>query len=149
MNNILTQVFLLSRWVRAIEIASSMDLLGWYAHWSGSRVSGMMELICSITSLSKHFMITDVSATWNRNDDGLLKTYGDFRLGQGEFENGHEYACQLFCACSENAPRNTSALDRASVELIKDPTHICEIIQSSRLVRVLTPGRVLLLSKNA
>ena len=49
MNSILTYVFLLSRWVRAvlsaIEIASSVDLLGRYANWSGSRVSGIMVLM--------------------------------------------------------------------------------------------------------
>ena len=37
-----------------IEIASSMDLFGQYANWSGS---GMMELMCTITSLSKRFTI--------------------------------------------------------------------------------------------
>lgn len=60
-------VFLLFRWVRAvwsaIEISSSIDLLGQYANWSGSRVSEMIALTCAITSLSKNFMITDVSAT--------------------------------------------------------------------------------------
>ena len=44
---------------RAIDIAASVDLLVRYANWSGSRVSGMMELMCAITSLSNHFMITD------------------------------------------------------------------------------------------
>ena len=47
----------------AIEIASSVDLLGRCANWSGSRVSGIMVLMGTITSLSKHFMATDVSAT--------------------------------------------------------------------------------------
>ena len=47
----------------AIEIASFVDLLGRYANWSGSRVSRMMEVMCAMTSLSTHFMITDVSAT--------------------------------------------------------------------------------------
>ena len=28
----------------AIEIVSSVDLVGWYANWSGSRVSGTMVL---------------------------------------------------------------------------------------------------------
>ena len=49
MNSIFTLVFLLSRWVRtlwsAIEIVSSVDLLGGYANWSGCRVSGMMVLM--------------------------------------------------------------------------------------------------------
>jgi hypothetical protein len=41
-------VFLLSRWDRAvwsaIEIAPSVDLLGRYMNWSGSRVSVIMVL---------------------------------------------------------------------------------------------------------
>ena len=49
MNSILTRVFLLSRWERAvssaIEIASSVDLLGRNPNWSGSRLSGMMVLM--------------------------------------------------------------------------------------------------------
>ena len=50
-----------------MEIASSMDLAGGYANWSGSRVAGRVELMCAITSLSKQFMITEVSATvWNK-----------------------------------------------------------------------------------
>ena len=57
----------LSRWERAvwtgIETASSVDLLGRYANWSRSRVSGIMVLMWAITSLSKHFMATDMSAT--------------------------------------------------------------------------------------
>ena len=102
---------------RAIEIASSMHLLGQYANWSGSRVSGIVELMCAITSLSKHFMITEVRATGqqslchealrvlgDKNDCGHLKTCGDYRLGPGEVENYCEYASQLFCACSQNAP---------------------------------------------
>jgi hypothetical protein len=40
-----------------------MDLLGRYANWSGSRVAGMVELMCAITSLIMHFMIPEVSAT--------------------------------------------------------------------------------------
>ena len=48
----------MSRWKRAvwsaIEIAASVDLLGRYANWSGSRVSW--------TSLSKDFIAKDVSA---------------------------------------------------------------------------------------
>ena len=43
MNSILTSVFLLSRWERAvwsaIEIASSVGLLGRYANWSGIDVT--------------------------------------------------------------------------------------------------------------
>ena len=45
----------------AIEIASSVDLLGCYANWSGSRVSGIM-LLCAMTSISNYFMATDMSA---------------------------------------------------------------------------------------
>ena len=44
----------------------------------------------------------------NRKDGGHLETCGDYRLGQGEVENDNAYACQLFCACSENRPLNTS-----------------------------------------
>ena len=46
-----------------IVFVSSVDLLGRYANWSGSRVSGRMLSMCAMTSLSKHFMATDVSAT--------------------------------------------------------------------------------------
>ena len=67
MNRILKSVFLLSRWERAvwssIETTSSVDLLGLHANWSGSRVSVMMVLMLAMTSLSKHFMTTDVSAS--------------------------------------------------------------------------------------
>ena len=49
MNSILTKVFLLSRWERAvwsaIEIASSVDLLVHYANWSEPRVSEIMVLM--------------------------------------------------------------------------------------------------------
>jgi hypothetical protein len=41
----------------------SVNLLGRYANWSKSKMSDIMELMCAITSLSKHFMIIDVSAT--------------------------------------------------------------------------------------
>ena len=59
---------LFSRWDRAMcsamAIASSVDLLGRYANCSGSRVSGKVEMeeIWSLTSLSKHFMMTEVKA---------------------------------------------------------------------------------------
>jgi hypothetical protein len=50
---------------------------------------------------------------------------GDYRLGQGEVENDSEYACQLICACSENAPWYTIwPRGLVSVDLIKDRTHI-------------------------
>ena len=43
-----SHMFLLYRWERevlsVIEIASSVDLFGWYANWSGSSVSEIMEL---------------------------------------------------------------------------------------------------------
>ena len=49
MNSILTQVFPLFIWEktvwRAMEIALSVDLFGWYANWSGSRVFEMMVLM--------------------------------------------------------------------------------------------------------
>ena len=38
-------MFFLSKWESAIEIASSVDLLGRYAYWRGSRVSGRMLLM--------------------------------------------------------------------------------------------------------
>ena len=57
----------MSRWERAvwsaIEIASSVDLLGQYANCCGSRVSGIMVLMQTMTGLSKHFMATGVSPT--------------------------------------------------------------------------------------
>ena len=37
------------------------DLLGRYANWSRSRLSGMMALMTVMTRLSKHFINTDVS----------------------------------------------------------------------------------------
>ena len=59
-------MLLLSRCERAvwsaIQIALFGDLLGWNANWSGSIVSGIMVLMSAMTSLSKHFMATDVSA---------------------------------------------------------------------------------------
>ena len=39
-----------------------MNLLGWYANWSGSKVLGMMELMCALTRLSKRLIVTDVNA---------------------------------------------------------------------------------------
>ena len=60
-------MFLLSRCERAVwsatEIASSVVLFGQYANWSVSRISGIIVLVCAMTSLSEHFMATDVSAT--------------------------------------------------------------------------------------
>ena len=106
----------------AIEIASSVDMLGQYRNWSGSRVSGMMELMCAMTSLSKHFMVTDMSGTvtvvlqslWQVASEflgtGMMRVSlrrGDYRLVQGEVENDSEDACQLGCARSENVPWNT------------------------------------------
>ena len=46
-----------------MEISSSVDLLGQFANWSGYMVSGMMMLMRARTSVSKHFMATDVTAT--------------------------------------------------------------------------------------
>ena len=55
---------MMNRWDRGVcsAMASSVDLLGRYANCSGARVSGKVEVICSLTSLSKHFMMTEVSA---------------------------------------------------------------------------------------
>ena len=67
MNSILTYVFPLSRWERAAcmvrAMASSVDLLDRYANCIGSRVGGSKEQMNDLTSRSKHFMITEVSAT--------------------------------------------------------------------------------------
>ena len=49
----------LSRWERVMWIASSVDLLGQYAKCSG----GFWDDGVDVTSLSKHFMATYVSAT--------------------------------------------------------------------------------------
>ena len=66
MNSSLILVFILSRWDRAVcsamAIASSLDLLGRYENCSRSRVSDKVEEIWSLTSLSKHLMMTEVSA---------------------------------------------------------------------------------------
>jgi hypothetical protein len=35
-----------------------VDLLWRYANWNGYRVSGMMVLMCVMTSLSEYFIIT-------------------------------------------------------------------------------------------
>jgi hypothetical protein len=75
----------------AIEIASSMALLGQNVNWSGSRVSGMMVLMRAMTSLSKHFMATDVIVIQtvylcilgHRDFGGLLETCRYYRLGEG------------------------------------------------------------------
>ena len=39
------------------------NLLRRYANWSESKFSGMMVLMCAMTSPLKHFVATDVSAT--------------------------------------------------------------------------------------
>ena len=65
MNSILTWVFLLSRWDRAVcsamAIALSVDLFGRYANGGCSRVAGKVEVIWSLASLSNYFMMTEVS----------------------------------------------------------------------------------------
>jgi hypothetical protein len=65
-------VFLLSRWGRAvwiaIEIASSVNLLGRYANWSGSRVSGIMVLMLSRHQLSFN-SIHICSSSWDQNEE--------------------------------------------------------------------------------
>ncbi len=44
------------------EIASSVELFGRYANWSGSSVLGRLVLILCMTDLSKHFIMIGVSA---------------------------------------------------------------------------------------
>ena len=67
MNSILTYESLVSRWVRAVwrvaEMASSVEWLVRYANWKGSRAGGRTDLICCMTSRSKHFIRMGVSAT--------------------------------------------------------------------------------------
>ena len=77
---------------------------------------------------------------------GILKHVGitDWE----EVENDQEYACELFCACSENAPWNTvEARGLAGVDLIKDPSDVLRARSPNPLVTALTPGAMLLLSK--
>ncbi len=70
MNSNLTYVSVLSRCVRAgwraVAMASSverLDLQYTYANWKGSREGGRTDLMCCMTSHSKHFMRIGVSAT--------------------------------------------------------------------------------------
>lgn len=44
-------------------MTSSVERLGWYANYNGSRVSGHEEVMKSLTSLSKHFITSEVKAT--------------------------------------------------------------------------------------
>ncbi len=63
MNSNLTYVSVLSRCVRAVAMASSVERLDLYANWKGSREGGRTDLMCCMTSRSKHFMRIGVSAT--------------------------------------------------------------------------------------
>ncbi len=63
MNSILTYESFLSRCVRAEAMASSVERLDLYANWKGSREGGRTDLMCCMTSRSKHFMGIGVSAT--------------------------------------------------------------------------------------
>ncbi len=67
MNSILTYESFLSRCVRAgwraVAMASSVERLDLYANWKGSREGGGTDLMCCMTSRSKHFMGIGVSAT--------------------------------------------------------------------------------------
>ncbi len=57
----------LSRCVRAgwtaVAMASSVERLDLYANWKASREGGRTNLMCCMTSRSKHFMRIGVSAT--------------------------------------------------------------------------------------
>ncbi len=67
MNSILTYESFLSRCVRAgwraVAMASSVERLDLYANWKGSREGGRTDLMCCMTSRSKHFIGIGVSAT--------------------------------------------------------------------------------------
>jgi hypothetical protein len=94
--------------------ASFVVLLGRYANWSG--VSGIMVLMCVISSLSNHFRITDVSATGRSSSRQVtlelmgtgtmvvrLKHIGITDWDKEIFKICEDL-CQLICACFENAP---------------------------------------------
>ncbi len=70
MNSNLTYMSILSRCVRAgwraVAMASSVERLDPYANWKGSREGGRTDLMCCMTSRSKHFMRIGVSATGSR-----------------------------------------------------------------------------------
>ncbi len=66
MNSNLTYVSVLSRCLRlggGHGDASSVERLDLYANWKGSREGGRTDLMCCMTSRSKHFMRIGVSAT--------------------------------------------------------------------------------------
>ena len=61
----------------------------WYANWNGSSDGGSLEVMWSFTSLSKHFIMMEVSATGRRSgflrhwyDGGKLETGWDNSLNQ-------------------------------------------------------------------
>ena len=64
---------------RAAQITSSVDRLARCANWKGSRVGGRMDLLCDMTSLSKHFTMMGVSATGRQS----LKQDGADFFGTG------------------------------------------------------------------
>ena len=69
----------------------------------------MLALMWAMTSLLKHFMMTEVSVTsvflWHW-DDGLLKAGGHYSLGQGQFEDVRKDARQLVSTHSEDAAKD-------------------------------------------
>ena len=72
-------VFPLSRWERAVctvrAMMSSVDLLGRYAHWRGSKVTGREEQMWVLANRSKHFRMMEVSAT---GPELFRQVMGDF-----------------------------------------------------------------------
>ena len=74
-------VFPLSRWERAVctvrAMMSSVDLLGRYAHWRGSKVTGREEQMWVLTNCSKRFAVIAglysfrQMTSWYRNDGWL------------------------------------------------------------------------------
>ena len=70
-NSIRTWVFSSSRRSRLRwkdeEMASSVERFGWYANWNGSSDGGSLEVIWFFTTLSKHFIMMEVSATGQRS----------------------------------------------------------------------------------
>lgn len=86
---------------KAREMASAIDLLQLYANCNGSSLSGRLELMCNMISLSKPFIMEDVRATRWRSLRHVSWFGGHRRLVQGEFKDVHEY-CQLVCAGFEH-----------------------------------------------
>lgn len=53
-------------------MVSSVELLGWYADWNESRVSGNEEVMKSLTSLSKDVITTEFRSPgqWSWRQEG-------------------------------------------------------------------------------